>query len=385
MKKEYRVKKNEDFSRIIKRKQSMANRTFIIYYLKNDIGHARIGISVSKKLGKAVIRNKIKRQVRMIIKETINLDDNYDYIVIVRNKFLDLDFISNLKEFNYLYKKILKVFCLVFFIAILTGCTANLDKNGNLIDSRAITMSTPWSLSAGWFDFLFVIPIAKGILFINQYVGNVAIGVIGVTIVVNLITLPIMVKSTVSTQKIQLLQPEMEKIQNKYRGRKDQASQMRQNAEIQNLYKKHNVSMFGSFATFLTLPIMIAMWQAVQRIDILYKTSLFGINLGEKPISHIMEFSIEYIVLLLLVAVTQYFAVQISQIMAKRSPRYRPSQQMQTMNTMNNVMTLFIVYLAATMPAAMSLYWITTNIIGIVRTVYIQFFHIEKVKKEVSK
>ena len=77
MKKEYRVKKNEDFSRIIKRKQSMANRTFIIYYLKNDIGHARIGISVSKKLGKAVIRNKIKRQVRMIVKETINLDDNY--------------------------------------------------------------------------------------------------------------------------------------------------------------------------------------------------------------------------------------------------------------------------------------------------------------------
>ena len=235
-------------------------------------------------------------------------------------------------------------------------------------------MSTPWSLSAGWFDFLFVIPIAKGILFINQYVGNVAIGVIGVTIIVNLITLPIMVKSTVSTQKIQLLQPELERIQNKYRGRKDQASQMRQSAEIQNLYKKHNVSMFGSFATFLTLPIMIAMWQAVQRIDILYKTSLFGINLGEKPISHIMELSIGYIVLLLLVAVTQYFAVQISQIMAKRSPRYRPSQQMQTMNTMNNVMTLFIVYLAATMPSAMSLYWITTNIIGIV-SIYSIFPH----------
>ena len=143
-------------------------------------------------------------------------------------------------------------------------------------------------------------------MFINQYVGNVAIGVIGVTIIVNLITLPIMIKSTVSTQKIQLLQPEMEKIQRKYRGRKDQASQMRQSAEIQNLYKKHNVSMFGSFATFLTLPIMIAMWQAVQRIDILYQNILFGINLGEKPISHIMELSIGYIVLLLLVAVTQF-------------------------------------------------------------------------------
>ena len=54
------------------------------------------------------------------------------------------------------------------------------------------------------------------------------------------------------------------------------------------------------------------------------------------------------------------------------------------MNTMNNVMTIFIVYLAATMPAAMSLYWITTNVINIIRTVYIQLFHIEKAKKEVE-
>ena len=45
MKKEFRVRKNEDFSRIIKKKQSMANRSFIIYYLKNDLDHARIGIA----------------------------------------------------------------------------------------------------------------------------------------------------------------------------------------------------------------------------------------------------------------------------------------------------------------------------------------------------
>ena len=108
MKKEYRVQKNEDFSYIIKHKQSLANRSFIIYYVKNDLNHARIGISVSKKLGKAVIRNKIKRQVRMIVQQTINFNDNYDYIVIVRNKYLDLDFISNLNELKYLYKKILK-------------------------------------------------------------------------------------------------------------------------------------------------------------------------------------------------------------------------------------------------------------------------------------
>lgn len=108
MKKEYRVKKNEDFSLIIKEKQSLANRSFIIYYRKNDYQHARVGISVSKKLGKAVVRNKIKRQVRMMVQQTIDFEKSYDYIVIIRNKYLKLDFNSNLNELQYLYKKILK-------------------------------------------------------------------------------------------------------------------------------------------------------------------------------------------------------------------------------------------------------------------------------------
>ena len=83
-------------------------------------------------------------------------------------------------------------------------------------------------------------------------------GVVGMTIFINLLILPIMIKSTESTQKMQLLQPEMERIQRKYAGRKDQASQMRQTAEIQALYKKHNISMLSSFSTFLTLPIMLS-------------------------------------------------------------------------------------------------------------------------------
>lgn len=58
-------------------------------------------------------------------------------------------------------KKILKVFCLVFISHYLTGCAQNLDKNGELIASRAITMSTPWSLSAGWFDFFICYSISK--------------------------------------------------------------------------------------------------------------------------------------------------------------------------------------------------------------------------------
>lgn len=282
-------------------------------------------------------------------------------------------------------KKIFKVLCLVLFVAVLSGCTSNLNKEGQLIASRAINEATAWNWSAGWFDFLFVIPLAKGIIFATKYLGNVAFGVVAITILINIITLPIMIKSTVSSQKMQLLQPEIEKIQRKYKGRKDQASQMRMNNEIQALYKKNDVSMFGSLVTFLTLPIMFAMWQSVQRIEILYQTTFLGINLGSKPMDHIFNFEIVYIILIILVAGSQFFAMEITSIMAKRNPRYKVSKQAKSMRTMNNVMTVFIIYLAMTMPAAMSLYWITTNLINIIRTVYIQIHHIEKTKEEVHK
>ena len=283
-------------------------------------------------------------------------------------------------------KKYLKIICLVFFVVILTGCTANLDGKGKLIASRAITLDTPWTLKAGIFDFFLVIPISKSIIYIGDILlNNVAFGVVLVTILINIIILPIMIKSTVSTQKMQLIQPEIERIQNKYKGRTDQTSQMRMSQELQTLYKKNDVSMFASFTTFLTLPIMFAMWQGVQRIQILYTTTFCGINLGTKPIDKVFNFDIKYIILLAVVAVTQYFAMKITEIMSKRSPRYKQSNQMKSMSMMNNFMTLFIIYFAAIMPSAMSLYWMTTNLITILRTWYIYIYHIEKAEKEVDQ
>ena len=191
-----------------------------------------------------------------------------------------------------------------------------------------------------------------------------------------------MIKSTVSTQKMQMLQPELEKIQRKYAGRKDQASQMRQSAEMQALYKKHDVSMFSSFTTFLTLPIMLAMWQSVQRIEILYQATFFGLNLGATPMSQITSGNWVYIIIVAIVGITQYLAIEINNIMLKRNPRYKVSKQQKSMKTMNIVMTAMIVWFALSMPTAMSLYWITTSLVTIIRTVYIQIYHVEKKKDQ---
>jgi len=107
MKKELRIKKNEEFQSIINLKQSIANKKFVIYYRDND-EHLRVGISVSKKLGNAVVRNKVKRQVRMMVQQVFDKTKKRDFIIIVRNKYLLDSFENNKKDLEYLYNKINK-------------------------------------------------------------------------------------------------------------------------------------------------------------------------------------------------------------------------------------------------------------------------------------
>ena len=108
MKKIYSLKKNKDFQNIIKSKQSVGCSTLVIYYLKNELNYTRVGISSGKKVGNAVIRNRIKRQVRALLDSLINYEKSMDLIVIVRNKFLEQDYENNLKDLKYLLDKINK-------------------------------------------------------------------------------------------------------------------------------------------------------------------------------------------------------------------------------------------------------------------------------------
>ncbi|UTY40410.1 ribonuclease P protein component [Allocoprobacillus halotolerans] len=105
MKKEYRIKKNEDFQSIIKKKKSVANRQFVVYCAPSQ-EHLRVGISVSKKLGHAVVRNKIKRQVRMMVQQVFDKDQKMDFIIIVRYNYLNCSYQDNLKSLISLYNKI---------------------------------------------------------------------------------------------------------------------------------------------------------------------------------------------------------------------------------------------------------------------------------------
>ncbi len=93
MKKINIVKKNEEFKKVLNNRKTIGNKYIVIYYKENELNRNRYGISVSKKIGNAVIRNKIKRQVKNIIDKNENLFKKYqDYIIIMKKPFLDLTF-----------------------------------------------------------------------------------------------------------------------------------------------------------------------------------------------------------------------------------------------------------------------------------------------------
>lgn len=110
MKKKYIVKNERDFTRIIKTCKFKKNKSFVIYYEKNNLLYNRYGLSVGKKLGNAVFRNKYKRKIRSIIdyqEKNNNISIKKDYIIILREygskkEYNDLkeDLISLLETIN---------------------------------------------------------------------------------------------------------------------------------------------------------------------------------------------------------------------------------------------------------------------------------------------
>ena len=93
MRKLYIVRTNRDFEKIIKEGKCKKDSYFIIHSKSNDLPYDRYGISVSKKLGNAVFRNKYKRIIRSIIDNYKKLYINKkDYIIILRKEALSRSF-----------------------------------------------------------------------------------------------------------------------------------------------------------------------------------------------------------------------------------------------------------------------------------------------------
>ncbi|WP_188695558.1 ribonuclease P protein component [Pullulanibacillus camelliae] len=101
------LKKNQDFQHVFKKGQSTANRQFVIYVLKQrEQAYARVGLSVSKKIGNAVTRNRIKRYIREGLRHYENrFSTGIDCVIIARKPTSELTYWEMLKNLKHVLKK----------------------------------------------------------------------------------------------------------------------------------------------------------------------------------------------------------------------------------------------------------------------------------------
>lgn len=106
MKVKYRVKSHQDFQKVIHDNKRVSNYNFVLYFKPNELEHARVGISTSKKLGNAVVRSTIRRQVRVMAREIFDFNKNKEYVIIVRKGYLDNSYQENYESLKKLVTKI---------------------------------------------------------------------------------------------------------------------------------------------------------------------------------------------------------------------------------------------------------------------------------------
>lgn len=222
----------------------------------------------------------------------------------------------------------------------------------------------------GLWTSIFVKPLAFVLLKLGKLVGNYAVSLIIISLLIRLIAFPFTKKTAMQSELMKKAQPELTKIQNKYKDKQDQESLMRQSQEMMMVYKKYNISpMSGCLFSMIQLPLFIAFFEAVQRTPAIFEGKFLGLQLGTTPMVGFTTASIiGYIVLMLLIGATTYFSFKLNATGNTLDP---------SMAMMPVMMVFMIIFMALFMPSALGIYWITTNLFTIFQNMLVKRSKVE--------
>ena len=203
--------------------------------------------------------------------------------------------------------------------------------------------------------------------------GDIGLAIIILTILIKLLILPVYIKSIRTQMKMKEIEPQIKEIKQKY-----QKDLPEQSKRIMELYKENKVNPFSSFLVLLIqLPIILALFYVfrdslVVHSDIIYPFITTPESINPQFLGLIDISASKNLILAVLTGLTQFFQVQLT--MPKRqvnpSKEKSPSFGSDFARSMDiqirYVMPLVIIFIAWQLPAAISLYWITSNIFHLI-------------------
>lgn len=90
MKRRYRLTHSADFARLRKQGQSWSHPLVLLSMGRNELGQPRFGFIVSRRVGKAVVRNRVKRQLREAVRHHLDeFPQSWDYVLVARPRIVE--------------------------------------------------------------------------------------------------------------------------------------------------------------------------------------------------------------------------------------------------------------------------------------------------------
>lgn len=217
----------------------------------------------------------------------------------------------------------------------------------------------------GLWTSLFVKPLAFVLIFFGKNVGNYAVSLIILTLIIRLLAYPVTKKTALQSELIKKAQPELDRLKNKYKNKTDQESMMKQQQEMMMIYKKHNINpLSGCLFSFLQLPLFIAFFEAVQRTPAIFEDKFLTLQLGTTPsVGIFTSHWLAYTIIILLIGGSTYYSLKMNSTANMTDP---------TMKMMPTMMTVMLVLTGIFMPSGLGIYWVTSNIFTIVQNIIVK-------------
>jgi len=218
-------------------------------------------------------------------------------------------------------------------------------------DSHLLSQVTPTATAASRYGFLHIIavPIVWFLNFTNTFTGNYGLDIIIMAILLKILFTPLTHKSQQSMKEMQKLQPEIKKLQQKYKDDKQAL-----NRETMELYKRRKMNPLGGcLPLVLQMPVFFALYQAfLGAIELRHAPFILWIrDLSDKDPTYITP---------LLMGATMFLQQKMSAVSAD------PAQM-----KMMSLMPIFFTFIFLNFPSGLVLYWLVTNILAIGHQFYI--------------
>ena len=190
--------------------------------------------------------------------------------------------------------------------------------------------------------------------------NNISYGlaIIAFTAIIKLVLLPLSIKQTKSTAKMGTIQPEMKKLQEKYKNDPQKSQQ-----EVMKLYKENGVNpMGGCLPMLIQMPILFALFTVFRKLNFQGAGFLWLPNLTLPD---------PYYILPILSTVTTYFSSKLMQ------PPSNGAQSKQT-STMNTGMAIMMGVMSIKFQGALVLYWVLNSVLQVIQTLVINKMELGK-------